>query len=340
MIDRIPPFARGLLALAALLSPALLHAAPPERLVIGVEAKLGLSIVDPAAENQRLWNHPLGAVHDLHLLPNGNFLTQDGYKKLVELNLAGETVWSYDATIQNAPDATTKFEIHSYQRLADGSTLIAESGRSRVIEVDSAGALLRQFPLAVSASKAHSDTRLVRKLDNGHLLVAHEADQMVKEYDAEGKVVWEYAIPLFGKEPAPGHGPEAFGGRCFAALRTARGTTLITTGNGHSVLEVSPAGELLWELHQNDLPGITLAWVTTIAETVDGTLMIGNCHAGPENPQIIEVSREKEVLWSYRDFTNFGNSLANTLVLDGEPARNLRAALAQLPKVAKVAKRE
>lgn len=332
MTNRIPPFARNLLVLTILLSPALLHAAPPERLVIGVEAKVGLNIVDPAAGNQRLWNHPLGAVHDLHWLPNGNFLTQDGYHKLVELNLKGETVWSYDATQQNAPNEPEKFEIHSYQRLANGSTLIAESGRSRLIEVDADGSLLRNFPLAVSKSNAHSDTRLMRRLENGHTLVAHEADQVVKEYDAEGKVVWEYAIPLFGKDPAPGHGPEAFGGRCFAALRTARGTTLITTGNGHSVLEVSPEGQLLWELHQHDLPGIVLAWVTTIDETAAGTLLIGNCHAGPENPQIIEINRNKEVLWSYRDFTNFGNNLANTIVLDGDSAKALRASLAQLPR--------
>ncbi len=332
MNKRISPLSCDLLALATLLCPALLQAAPAERLVIGVEAKGGLSIVDPAAGNQRLWNHPLGAVHDLHYLPNGNFLTQDGYHKLVELNLKGETVWTYDGAQQNAPKTPGKFEIHSYQRLADGTTVIAESGRSRLIEVDAAGALRREFPLAVTKSNAHSDTRLMRRLENCHTLVAHEADQVVKEYDAGGKVVWEYAIPLFGKEPAPGHGPEAFGGRCFAALRTARGTTLITTGNGHSVLEVSAEGKLLWELHQRDLPGIVLAWVTTIDETAEGTLLIGNCHAGPENPQIIEINRNKEVLWSYRDFTNFGNNLANTLVLDGEPAQALRASLAQLPR--------
>lgn len=332
MTNRIPPIARNLLALAALLIPALLQAAPAERLVIGVEAKIGLSIVDPAAGNQRLWNHQLDGVHDLHWLPNGNFLTQDGYQKLVELDLKGETVWSYDATKQNTGAADEKFEIHSYQRLANGNTVIAESGRSRLIEVDAAGALLRQFPLAVTKSNAHSDTRLMRRLENGHTLVAHEADQVVKEYDAEGKVVWEYAIPLFGKEPAPGHGPEAFGGRCFAALRTTRGTTLITTGNGHSVLEVSAEGKLLWELHQHDLPGIVLAWVTTIDETAAGTLLIGNCHAGPENPQIIEINRNKEVLWSFRDFTNFGNGLANTIVVDGEKAKGLRSALAQLPR--------
>src|SRR5258706_5907886 len=52
---------------------------------------------------------------------------------------------------------------------------------------------------------------LVRKIANGNYLVAHESDGCVREYDAEGKIVWEFEVPLFGKERKGGHGPEAFG---------------------------------------------------------------------------------------------------------------------------------
>ena len=66
----------------------------------------------------------------------------------------------------------------------------------------------------------------------------------MREYDGtSGEVVWEYAVPLFGREPADGHGPEAFGNQAFAAVRLASGNTLLTTGNGHSVLEVVRAVE-------------------------------------------------------------------------------------------------
>jgi len=171
--------------------------------------------------------------------------------------------------------------------------------------------------------------RLVRRLDNGHYLVAHEADQIVKEYDADGKIVWEFPVPLFGKASAGGHGPEAFGGKCFAAIRLQNGNTLIATGNGHSLLEVTPAKEIVWKLEQNDLPGITLAWVTTVEELGNGNLRFGNCHAGPNNPQIIEITKAKEVVWTFKDFTNFGNGLANTLVLEGEAAKALRERLAK-----------
>jgi hypothetical protein len=304
-----------------------LQAAPEERLVIGAEAGKGLAIVDPAADNKVLWHHPLGAVHGLFLLTNGNFLTQDGWPHVIEVGLDGKTVWDYDAKTENRKEGDGKVEIHAYQRLANGNTMIVESGPGRILEVTPAKTIEKELPLQVTAPNPHSDTRQVHRLENGHYLVAHEADQIVKEYDADGKVVWEFPIPLFGKEPANGHGPEAFGGRCFSAIVAKNGNYLITTGNGHSILEVTPAKEIVWKLEQNDLPGITLAWVTTIEELENGNLRFGNCHAGPENPQIIEVNRGKEVVWTFRDFSNFGNSLANTLVLDGEPAKALRRKL-------------
>jgi hypothetical protein len=95
-------------------------------------------------------------------------------------------------------------------------------------------------------------------------------------------VVWEYAVPLFGREPRPGHGPEAFGNQVFSALRLPSGDTLIGTGNGHSVLEVTPSKEIVWSVRQHDLPGITLAWVTTLQVLPNGHIVLGNCHAGPD----------------------------------------------------------
>ena len=37
--------------------------------------------------------------------------------------------------------------------------------------------------------------RNARRLDNGHFLVAHYGDQCVKEYDANGKMVWKLDVP-------------------------------------------------------------------------------------------------------------------------------------------------
>ncbi|HVR73160.1 MAG TPA: hypothetical protein VMT52_02460, partial [Planctomycetota bacterium] len=209
-----------------------------------------------------------------------------------------------------------RVEVHAFQRLEDGATMIAESGPARIIEVDPKGKLLREVKLKVEHPDAHSDTRRVRKISSGNYLVCHERDGAVREYDPAGKVVWEYAVPLFGKERKPGHGPEAHGNQVYSALRLEGGNTLIATGNGHSVLEVSPKNEIVWKLEQNDLPGITLAWVTTLQVLPNGHIVLGNCHAGKENPQIIEITRDKKVVWTFKDFERFGNSLPCSKVID------------------------
>ncbi|MFI4861695.1 MAG: PQQ-binding-like beta-propeller repeat protein [Phycisphaerales bacterium JB063] len=273
--------------------------------------------IDAAGET--VWEGQVRGIHDLHLLPNGNILFQDSMTHLLEVDPAtNETVWEYDATTTNRDD-DQRFEIHAFQRLKDGTTMIVESGPGRIIEVDREGNITHEIGLQRDHPDAHSDTRLVRKLDNGHYLVCHERDGAVREYDADGAVVWDYDVPLFGRERAGGHGPEAFGNQTFAALRLDNGNTLIATGNGHSVIEVTPDYNIAWHLTQHELEGITLAWVTTLQVLPNGNIVIGNCHAGPDNPQVIEITRDKEVVWTFHDFERFGNALSNSQVV-GEAA--------------------
>ena len=52
----------------------------------------------------------------------------------------------------------------------------------------------------------------------------------------------------------------------------------------------------------------------------NGNIVIGNCHAGPKNPQIIEVTRDKKVVWTFQDHKRFGNSTPNSQVLDVKDA--------------------
>lgn len=262
------------------------------------------------------WEHPIDSIHDLQLLPSGNVLFQTTWTRIVEVDpSSGEVAWEYDSANKNG-NRGKRVEVHSFQRLSNGDTMIAESGPGRVIEVDSEGKIRRQIALKIDHPDPHRDTRLVRKLNSGNYLVAHEGDGVVREYDGDGKVVWEYAVPLFGKEPRGGHGARAWGNALFAAERLDNGNTLIATGNGHSVIEVTPQKEVVWHLKQDDVPGVTLAWVTTLQPLANGNLIVGNCHAGPDNPQILEVTRDKQVVWQFKDFERFGDALSNSYVID------------------------
>ncbi len=291
---------------------------PPRRLLVADDSTRRLAIVAPDGSLE--WELKVGAIHDAHLLPNGNVLTQLGWQRVVEVERDQRIVWEYDAGKMNG-NAGRAVEVHAFQRLEDGLTMIVESGPARILEVDREGRVRKEIPLRVRRPSAHSDTRLARKLANGHYLVAHENDGCVREYDGAGKVVWEYEVPLFGRERKGGHGPEGFGNSVYSAVRLANGNTLVATGNGHSVLEVTPGREIVWKVEQHDLPGITLAWVTCLERLPNGNTRFGNCHAGPANPQFIEVTPDKRVVWTFRDFKNFGNSTPVQWVLGDQAGR-------------------
>ena len=305
---------RLLLAIVALV-PTLGHAADlppwPHRMIAADAGSKRLAIV---AGDKLEWDFTdRHDVHDAQLLPSGNILTHTTSTNVVEIAPNKEIVWKYEAK----PAAGVKrVEVHSFQRLPDGLTMVAEGGNARIVEVTKDGKIARAIPLEVGKPDAHRDTRRVRKLPNGHYLVAHEGLGLVREYDRVGATVWQYKLDLGGRPESGGHGVEGHGTAVFSAIRLKNGNTLIGGGNNNRVLEVNPGGDIVWELKQDDIPGVQLAWVTGVQELANGNIIVGNCHAGPTNPQVIEVTRDKKLVAAFKDFKNFGNSLATSIVLD------------------------
>jgi len=308
-MNRISLSAIALLFVMLMTAPA----AAAHRLVVQGNGKLAIVDKDGKIEWEMSWRD----IHDVHVLKSGNIMVQDGPAKVAEIDpRTKKVVWSYDSAKQNGNEGK-RVEVHAFQPLADGSVMIAESGPARIIEIDRSGKLLREIKLKVDRPNAHSDTRLVRKLSTGNYLVCHENDGAVREYDAAGKIVWDYSVPLFDRKPAGGHGPEAWGNQCFAAVRLENGNTLISTGNGHGVIEVTPEKKIVWKIGQRDLKDITLAWVTTIEVLPNGDYVIGNCHAGKGQPLVVEIEPEtKKVVWTFDQFDRWGNSVPNTQLLD------------------------
>ena len=143
-------FPKILSLLAGIFFTAATHAGqtgPARRVLAGDDSTQRLAIVAPDGSLE--WELKVGAIHDAHLLPNGNILTQQGWTRIVEVTPDKKTVWEYDAAKSNGNDGK-KVEVHAFQRLADGATMIAESGPARIIEVDKGGKLLREVKLKVT----------------------------------------------------------------------------------------------------------------------------------------------------------------------------------------------
>ena len=261
----------------------------PKRAMFAADYQKKVAALLDSESNPR-WSIPVGDIHDAQPLSDGGWLTQTSFGNVIEFDAQGKEVWRYEA---GKTDSGGPIEIHAFRRLPNGLTMIAQSGAARIIEVDKQGKILHSIPLTVPKPDAHRDTRLVRPTPTGNYIVAHEALGLAREYDRAGKIVWEYPV----------------GSKLYAAVRLANGNTLIGTGDGHRVIEVNPNKEIVWELKQGDLPGVTLAWITMVERLDNGNTWVVNCHAGPENPQIIEVTPDKKVVWSFKDFQRFGNSL-------------------------------
>jgi outer membrane protein assembly factor BamB len=240
------------------------------------------------ADNKLAFQKSIRDIHDAQPLPGDRWLMQTTFAEVIEVDGKGETRWRY------TPDMSKgRVEIHAFRRLENGLTMIAESGSSRIVEVDQSGSVRHTIPLKVSKPDPHRDTRLVRPTPQGNYLVSHESEATVREYDRTGNVVWEYDV----------------GSKIYSAIRLPNGNTLVGCGDGHRVIEVSPQKSIVWEVRENDLSGIKLAWITMVDRLPNGNTWIVNCHAGPDNPQIIEVTPDKKVVWSFKDFERFGNSL-------------------------------
>jgi hypothetical protein len=302
-----------LVALVAL--PPLAPAADPPKYRVLAQDRGRVTVVGPDGKVEWDFECKYNS-HDIHLLPGGNLLLHTGPATVTEVTPDKKVVWRYEARPKDG--YTGRVEVHAFQRLDDGTTMVAESGNRRIVEVDRDGKIIKEVPLKVEKPDPHRDTRLARKLASGNYLVCHEGDGCVREYDPRGKVVWEYTLDLAGRPRSPGHGPEGHGTEVFGAVRLPNGNTLIAGGNNNRVIEVDPSGKVVWSIDQKELPGVTLAWVTTLQVLPSGNVVVGNCHAGPGNPQLFEVTRDKKVVWTFRDFEVFGNSLAAAQVLGVE----------------------
>ena len=288
-----------------------------ERLVL-VSASYGKNIVALCdAKGKVLWSHKtVGPIkghaghHDVQLLPNGNILFHDSWTEVTELTLDKKVVWTYDSATMNG-NAGKRVDVHAFARLPNGNTVIVESGVGRIIEVDQSGKLVHQFPLKPGGTQS---TRLMRITPNGNYLVCSEQPGVVTEYNRKGKIVWDYLIKT----------------RVYGAIRLKNGNTLIASGSGNSVVEVSPEKKIIWEI-KDKVPqtDIELKWTTCLQELDNGNRIIGNCHAGSDNPQIFEIDGNKKIVWEFDEYDLVGNGLACWQILEDHQLSLVRKKLSQ-----------
>lgn len=245
-------------------------------------------IVD--ASGKATWKYP-AVTRDGTVLSNGNLLLTLSKNKaypggaVVEVTREQKIIWEYKGT---------QSEVNTATLLDNGNVMLTEAGdKPRLLEVARDGSIKVEIPLGCQVSNHHLQSRMARKLPNGHYLVPQE--KTVREYDAAGKVVWERKSP-----------ESKLDNRSFCCLRNAAGHTLISLTVGNQVIEVDAAGKVVWELRDGDLPGVSVNRATALAWLPNGNIVFSNYAARAPQPKLVEITRDKQVVWTYVDKSNQG----------------------------------
>jgi len=133
------------------------------------------------------WEHPAGLTHDVWMLPGGNVLFADG-ASVTEVTPDHKVVFQYKPSEQNGGGS------YACQRLANNNTLIGENSTGKILEVNPAGKVVFELQTDPAKVGEHHNQRMVRKLQNGNYLVCHSGAHLVKEYTPQGKVVLELKV--------------------------------------------------------------------------------------------------------------------------------------------------
>lgn len=246
------------------------------------------------------WTYPL-ATRDGYVLANGNkILTLSKSKS----HPGGAVVEISDDGKESVIWEGTQAEVNSAQPTATGTLVLTEAGpNARLLEVDHAGKIIVEFPLQCQKENYHMQTRMARKLSDGSYLVPHLHNFAVFHYDATGKILETLDTTV------PGDSEHSIHTWPFTAIRHDQGRTLVCCTHGNRVVDFDANGKIDWQLTNDDLPGPWLQDPCGAQILPNGNIVITSYAGGrfdPTAPKLIEVSRDKQVVWTYRDGQQVG----------------------------------
>jgi len=249
-----------------------------------------------SAQGKVEWQYLAPKANDIWVLPGDNLLfsIDHGVKEVMR-----------DTTVTYL--YLSKSAVYGCQRLAVGNTFIGECNTGRLLEVTADGSrIVKEIHLLPDGVDGGPDyMRGARRLENGNYLVAHFGLEVVREYDATGKVVRE--IPAAG-------GP-------YSAARLPDGNTLISCGDkpgGRRIFEVDSNNKTVWQVEGDELPGISLKFVAGFQRQPNGNTVLCNWlghNRLSKAPHVIEVTPDKKVVWKFSDHIHM-KTIAGIQLLD------------------------
>ncbi len=179
----------------------------------------------------------------------------------------------------------------------DGSVVMAVNSMCEIVELappppfppNASFRVRRRFKVDARDDKgdtpgAHGALRMVRRTPQGTYLVCCASAAKVKEYSADGRLLWEQSAPPF----------------TFDCLRRGNGNTLVSHLDG--VTEFTPDHKAVWKISCSDFPELKLAYLCGLQERRNGNLVVGTWSNGSPartNVTAFEVTRGHSIVWAH-----------------------------------------
>ena len=181
--------------------------------------------------------------------------------------------------------------VYGFEVLKNGNIVVAENGTDYIAELKAGTwesvVRFKGDPAnaeGIVPGGAHHHYRMVRKTSDETYLVCCSSANLVREYDAKGRLIWEQMTP----------------GLAFDCLRRANGNTLIS--HLAAVTEFTPDHKVAWQFRCEDAPDLKLANLCGIWEKENGNLIVGTYANGADDGSratAFETTRDKRIVWSY-----------------------------------------
>jgi len=254
-----------------------------------------------------IWTYSTGTgpeYDDVWMLSNGNILfTRMQY--IAEITPDKKIVWRYDC---NNTKGSGHTEVHSCQPIGLDKVMFVVNGMPPKLMIvnTKTGKIEVEHNIPYDGppeqNDIHAQFRRVRITAKGTYLVSYLLKNRVVEYDKNFKERWSYNIS------SP-----------WAAIRLKSGNTLITNEKEWLTREVNTKGETVWEFNcKTDLPApyqFTSAPQSCTRLANGNTILTSRGKQGT-GPQLIEVTRDKKVVWVLHDWKNLGDASAVQILDD------------------------
>lgn len=181
----------------ALAQPRSVSPTPDGRLLIADTGNQRLLLV--SAQGEMVWEyaapHEIMSPYYAEATLKGTILFADRELQMVfEIDLLSEgLVWSYGSLLEAGDEANRLNEPSCVRRLANGGTLIADTGNDRLLLFSPVGTLMRSFsgtPAIPLIRPLHLEL-----LDNGEILVYPEGQDEVIRLGLGGQPIWRARLP-------------------------------------------------------------------------------------------------------------------------------------------------